>query len=156
MRLFKWVLEYHRIQYIIDSRPPDASDFDIFMSSRRSPVIAIRLLMSSYWILDNVDTLRKLRVVRQDRGNLERNGKAFWLASLALHVWLDLRILLRCRSRRAYLQSQQALLPAESEHQAGLARKLVLLQQKAKFARMGVARCLADAVACLKELSTLR
>lgn len=109
--------------------------------------------MASYWIFDNVDTLRKLRIIRQERGKLEQNGKIFWMASLILHIWLDLRIVFRCKYRRAYVQSQMDMLQADSEYKVGLSRKLTLLDQKSKFAKMGLGRCVADIFACLKDLS---
>lgn len=73
------------------------------------PVISIRLLLSSYWVLDNIDTLRKLRILKSEQGNMERSGRLFWIGALILHIWLDLRVISRSNYKIEYIKSQLEL-----------------------------------------------
>ena len=146
LRLFKWCVEYKRIIAIIDKRPPDADDFDMLL------LISIRLLLIFYWIFDNLDILTKLRIFKIDKSTFEKTGKKFWLVSLILHLWLNVRRFVKCNKQIHYPDKVLSHLDPDDEqvlrHQQINARK--------REAVLGIAKVVGDLFVCSREIGGLK
>lgn len=150
MRLFKWSIEYRRILYVLEKRPPDATDVDMFL------IIAIRLLLMTYWIFDNLDCLAMLRILKVPPGMNERRGKWFWLASLALHLIVNIRIHNSANQRIKFIIRQLDHLKEEGPAKESLREQLEMQKQRRKFAIAGILKAAGDIIVSSRDTGILR
>jgi Peroxisomal biogenesis factor 11 (PEX11) len=150
MRLFKWSIEYKRIMYVLEKRPPDATDVDMFL------IIAIRLLLMVYWVFDNLDCLAMLRILKVKKGINERRGKWFWLASLGLHLIVNLRILNNANQRLEYLKRHLDLLKQEGSAKAAIREQLDVQSQRRIFAIAGILKVGGDILVSSRDTGILK
>lgn len=150
MRLFKWSIEYRRIMYVLEKRPPDATDVDMFL------IIAIRLLLMAYWVFDNLDCLAMLRILKVKPGINERRGKWFWLASLILHLIVNLRMLNSAKQRLEYLKRQLDLLKQEGPAKQSIRDQLEVQSQRRIFAVAGILKVACDILVSSRDAGILR
>lgn len=63
----------------------------------------------AYWIMDNIDILSKIKILTIDSSNYEKRGKICWLLSLCLHLWVDIRIIVKYKYQTEYIHKQLQL-----------------------------------------------